>query len=61
MKCPKCNEEMENKWNVSWIIYTSYPAQRDETRVCHKCQCKTTERVRWQSYEVNKYENYTDV
>jgi hypothetical protein len=45
MKCPECNQEMENLGNVSGMIYTSYPAQWDVVHCCRKCEVKKTERV----------------
>ena len=49
-KCT-CWKEMKNLWNIDCVIYTSYPAQWDDTYICETC--KTTRKVRehWQVAE----------
>ena len=61
MKCPKCNEDMENKWNLSGITYTSNPSQHDDVWVCHKCKCKLNQRVFDKTYYVETYDNYENI
>ncbi len=38
--CPKCKEPMHNVGNLDGIVYISYPAQWDETWVCHGCRLR---------------------
>jgi len=45
MKCPKCNEEMENLGNIENTIYPTYPAQWDDTYICRKDKIKIKKRV----------------
>ncbi len=44
MNCPRCSRVMQAMGNVSGIIYTSHPAQWDETYVCHHCRVKVAVR-----------------
>lgn len=46
MKCPQCQSEMKNLGNVKGIIYTSIPAQWDDTYVCDNCKVKINKRER---------------
>jgi len=47
IKCEECKKQMEYLWNVSWIMYLSYPAQQDNVYVCEECKTKKTVRERW--------------
>lgn len=61
MKCPKCWKEMINKWNIDNMIYSSYPAQRDNTRVCEECKVKTKKRETEQIIKQEDYSKYKEI
>lgn len=48
MKCPKCNNEMTNKGNLSGMVMTSNPPQWDSTYVCGNCNEEVVVRERGQ-------------
>jgi len=58
MKCPKCAKEMNNMGNLSWVVYASYPPQRDEVYVCEECKCKKNERVHGYVPQQKNYSSY---
>ena len=44
--------------NLSWMVYTSKPLQRDETRVCDNCKIRKEERVIEVVEEKKNYDDY---
>lgn len=62
MKCPKCNQEMENLGNLSGMVYTSNPVQWDNVYICRKDKVKKTVRVHANSPpDYSFVDNYEEV
>lgn len=51
IKCDTCKRDMKNLGNVKGVIYTSNPAQWDETYVCDTCRTKKEIRVHGVNYD----------
>jgi transposase-like protein len=61
IKCPLCKKDMENKGNISGMVFLSYPEQWDEVYVCETCHTKKTIRVYGQTKEPLDYSGFTEI